>query len=156
MREELPRLASRIGKHPFAIVGNIPYYLTGHLFHLIEELPQRPRNVVLLVQKEVATRAAALPPKANKLSAALQYWSQPTIVCTVPKDAFFPVPQVHSAVLALATLRTMCERNAEESAQYYRALHALFPHPRKTIMNNLREALTRNQSRIPSADEHTL
>ena len=45
----------------FKIVGNIPYYITGHLLRTIGELPKKPSLSVLMVQEEVAERIAAKP-----------------------------------------------------------------------------------------------
>ena len=52
----LPEFAKsrKLKAKSYKIVGNIPYYITGHLLRIIGELKNKPSLVVLTVQKEVA------------------------------------------------------------------------------------------------------
>lgn len=127
--EELPKLA----RGTYAIAGNIPYYLTGHLLRIIGELDQKPRVSVFTLQREVARRAAAQPPHMNLLAATVQAWADVSVLRIVPRTAFRPVPNVDSAVIQLIT------KTAPVPPAYYRTAKTLFAHPRKTIFNNLRE-----------------
>lgn len=123
----------------YKLVGNIPYYITGYLFRILGELEHKPRAIVLLIQKEVAERVAAVAPGMNLLAASVQIWAKPTVVCYVGRKDFDPSPKVESAVLQLTTddrLRT----TAEERDRYYAFIKILFKQPRKTILNNLRDA----------------
>ncbi len=65
------------------IAGNIPYYLTGHLLREIGELDPPPARAVFMVQKEVAERAAAHPPRMNRLAASVQFWAEASVLFTV-------------------------------------------------------------------------
>jgi 16S rRNA (adenine1518-N6/adenine1519-N6)-dimethyltransferase len=128
----------------YKIVGNIPYYITGKLLRLLGELitnqsyeakPRKIENIVLMLQKEVAERIAAKPPKMNLLAAAVQFWAEPKILFTLKPKDFSPAPKVNSAVIKLTPkpmtydLRPMT---------YYKFIRTLFKQPRKTILNNLR------------------
>jgi 16S rRNA (adenine1518-N6/adenine1519-N6)-dimethyltransferase len=119
----------------YLVVGNIPYYLTGRLLRTLSELELKPTRTTLTVQKEVAERICAGPPRMNLLAASVQFWAEPSIVSRIPRRAFSPAPKVDSAVLVLHTKKRA--RAAWE--RYYRLIRALFKHPRKTILNNLRE-----------------
>jgi 16S rRNA (adenine1518-N6/adenine1519-N6)-dimethyltransferase len=132
----VPELASA-ELQDFKLVGNIPYYLTGHLFRIIGELTHKPVSCVFMIQKEVAERACALPPKMNRLSASLQFWSIPKIIVRVPKSDFSPPPKIDSAVITLQTKTG----DFAEAENYYRAMRILFAQPRKTILNNLKAGL---------------
>ncbi|MCX6703038.1 MAG: 16S rRNA (adenine(1518)-N(6)/adenine(1519)-N(6))-dimethyltransferase RsmA [Candidatus Wolfebacteria bacterium] len=120
----------------YKIVGNIPYYITGHLFRIISELENKPERLVFTVQKEVAERICAKPGEMNLLSASIQIWSKPEIVSYIPKTDFEPVPKVDSAVIRLTT--NDLQLTIEEFGKYYDFIHLLFKQPRKTILNNLR------------------
>lgn len=93
---------------PNKVVANIPYHITGPLLRYLVGTPSRPwpwpwQRVVLLVQKEVAQRLTAAPGSKifGSLSVFLQYLAHCTWVCDVPADAFYPRPQVDSAVICL-------------------------------------------------------
>lgn len=54
-----------LGAQPYKIAGNIPYYLTGKLLRTIGELPDKPTVCIFTIQKEVAERIVAGPPRMN-------------------------------------------------------------------------------------------
>lgn len=117
---------------PYMIAGNIPYYITGYLLRVIEELDHKPTRVVMTIQKEVAERICAQPPHMNLLAASVQYWADASIVDIVPKADFNPPPKVDSA-----TIRLDVHLAEGDSKQYYEFIRKLFAQPRKTIANNL-------------------
>ncbi len=127
----------KIQNSGYKVVGNIPYYITGHLLRVLSELEPQPGKIVLLVQKEVAERVCARPPQTNLLSASVQFWTEPSILMHIGRKNFHPVPKVDSAVLELAPRRTPTQ-SPEEIGRYYSFIRALFKQPRKTILNNLR------------------
>ena len=125
-------------------MGNIPYYLTGYLLRLISELKQKPALCVFTVQKEVAERITASPPRMNKLAASVQFWANPEIIGFIPKENFMPAPKVDSAIIKLiphtkktTTIISQLYLNSSE-INYYKTINVLFRQPRKTILNNLR------------------
>ncbi len=133
------------------VVGNIPYYITGHLFRLLGELEKKPERAVFLIQKEVAERIVAAPPRMNLLAASIQIWAEPRILFRVSRGHFKPQPQVDSAVLELAPRPP--DFSHSELLKYYRFLRVLFRQPRKTILNNLR-LVPRLDGESPHNREH--
>jgi 16S rRNA (adenine1518-N6/adenine1519-N6)-dimethyltransferase len=129
----------KLAKGKYKIVGNLPYYLTGHLLRIISELKQRPALAIFMVQKEVAERMAATPPDMNRLSASVQFWAEPQLLVKVPKEEFDPPPEVDSAVILLR-LRESAE--GQNGDAFYEIVREVFAQPRKTIFNNLRKAFT--------------
>lgn len=87
---------------PWALVGNVPYYITTPIiFQALQ--PPRPLRMVFLVQKEVAERVAA-PPGSDAygaLSANVQALADAEVVARVPAAAFHPKPKVDSAILRI-------------------------------------------------------
>jgi len=89
----------------------------------------------LLIQKEVALRLCAQPPKMNLLAATIQIWATPRILFSVPRGSFAPPPDVDSAVVVLKTIPLPFP--ASRLPDYFSFVRALFRQPRKTIRNNL-------------------
>lgn len=134
---QLPLLVSKyenVGISKYKIVGNIPYYITGHLLRVISELHNKPERTIFMIQKEVAERIVAQPPKMNRLAASVQFWAEPKIIMAVPKNDFHPAPKVDSAVILLSRKDDSAPCNARG---YYAAVRAIFSQPRKTILNNV-------------------
>jgi 16S rRNA (adenine1518-N6/adenine1519-N6)-dimethyltransferase len=113
------------------IVGNIPYYITGYLFRILGELKNKPELIVLTIQKEVAERVAARPPKMNLLAANIQFWAEPEIIDYVSRKDFKPMPKVDSAIIKLIS-----KSQKLKAKSYYSFIKILFKQPRKTILNN--------------------
>lgn len=125
----------------YKLVGNIPYYITGHLLRIIGELEQKPSISVLMVQKEVAERVSAQPPKMNLLAAATQIWAEPKIIARLKPKDFNPPPEVDSAVIRLETRNETLVANHQSLVAYYRLIKLAFKQPRKTLLNNLSDGL---------------
>ena len=115
----------------YKLIGNIPFYITGRLLRVLSELKNKPEIIVLTVQKEVAERIVAQPPRMNLLAAITQFWADPEIIGSIPRQKFSPPPEVDSAIIRLFPKKT---KNPD---QYYRFVKILFKQPRKTILNNL-------------------
>jgi len=123
-------------KKPYIIAGNIPYYLTGYLLRIIGEILPRPERVVFLIQKEVAQRMCARKGTMNILASSVQFWARPKIVMRVRRGSFVPPPRVESAVVELVCDKKQAPVSADN---YFALVHSIFSHPRKTLLNNLRD-----------------
>ena len=80
------------------VAGNIPYYLTGALLPRLLERPDPPRSVSLVVQKEVAERWAQAG-DWSLATLAVQVFAVPELRFPLPREAFWPVPGVDSALV---------------------------------------------------------
>lgn len=90
------------------VVGNVPYQITApivaHLFGEIGEPSawlQRIKSVVLTVQLEVAERFVALPggKDYSQVTLLVNYFANARLIRKIPKESFYPVPNVNSAVV---------------------------------------------------------
>jgi len=144
----LPKSSIINSKSYYKIVGNIPYYITGHLLRIIGELKNKPRICVFTLQKEVAKRITAEPPKMNLLAASVQFWASPKIMGRISKKEFRPAPKVDSSILKLETRADMALRD-KLGLNYYKTVKILFAQPRKTILNNLSAGNLRKTSVFP-------
>jgi len=117
------------------LVGNIPYYITGHLLRVISELDNPPQKTVVTVQKEVAERIISVPPKASLLSSVIGGWAIPKYLFTISREDFMPAPKVDSAVISLDRKESVFPKT------YFTIARALFRQPRKKASNNLSACL---------------
>lgn len=136
----------KLGVENWKLTGNIPYYITGRLLRILSELELKPALTVLTIQKEVAERIAAQPPRMNLLAAITQFWSEPEIIATLKPRDFNPAPKINSAVIKLITKKIPSSLFLVTS--YPKFIKILFKQPRKTISNNLRFGLKSNSQEI--------
>jgi len=137
----------------YKIVGNIPYYITSNLLRTIFDPRSRtssnsvrygarkwprPKLIVLTIQKEVAQRITAKPPKMNLLAVSVQFFSEPKIVSYVSKENFRPRPKVDSAIIRLKPRGKLPIDDAEK---LFKLVRAGFSQKRKQLKNNLNKIL---------------
>ena len=128
----------KIVDRPFAIVGNVPYYITTPiLFHVLRA--PLPTRAVFLVQKEVAERIVA--PHGSReygaLSVNVQAIASAEIVRSVPASAFTPPPKVDSSVIRI-TPREEPLVSVEELPAFRIFVQSVFGMRRKQLANVLR------------------
>lgn len=120
------------------IVANLPYYITTPILMklLTDRLPIH--HLTLMMQKEVADRIIAQPnsKEYGSLSIVVQYYTEPKIVMTVPKNVFMPKPKVQSAVLKMKVRKEPPVQVIDEDT-FFTIVRASFAHRRKTLRNNL-------------------
>ncbi len=95
---QLVDLAGKAGQ-PYLVVANIPYYITSSLIRHLLEAGSHPDRIILTVQREVAKRISAAPGDLSLLALSVQVYGQPKIAAAIPAGAFYPVPEVDSAVI---------------------------------------------------------
>ncbi|MFC1595180.1 ribosomal RNA small subunit methyltransferase A, partial [Patescibacteria group bacterium] len=73
----MPRCDLGILEHEYKIVANLPYYITSRFLRIfLSQTEFRPKSMVLMVQKEVAKRMCAKPPKMNLLALSVQAFAE--------------------------------------------------------------------------------
>lgn len=137
----------------YKIVGNIPYYLTSHLLRTVFEKWPSPSLIVLMLQKEVAQRIVAKPPKMSLLAVSVQYYAQPKIISYVSSGGFYPPPEVDSAIIKLVprvqrigygekgSVKSRTEPYTLNPKPFFRVTKAGFAGKRKQLVNNLARGL---------------
>ena len=123
---------------PRKVVANLPYNLASTLVVALLEHPLGLRRLVVTVQREVATRMAARPATSDYgvLSIAVQYRADVSVVEYLPTSAFFPAPEVESAVVRL-DVRAQPACVVQDESLFFRVVRAAFSQRRKTIRNAL-------------------
>jgi 16S rRNA (adenine1518-N6/adenine1519-N6)-dimethyltransferase len=123
-------------KGPYALVANIPYYITGEIIRMFLSAPHQPSSMTLLVQKEVAARIARSK-KESILSLSVKAYGIPKYEFTVPRGAFKPAPGVDSAILSIRDISRKNFASSQEEERFFNYLHAGFAHKRKFLASNL-------------------
>ncbi|MFP4560692.1 MAG: 16S rRNA (adenine(1518)-N(6)/adenine(1519)-N(6))-dimethyltransferase RsmA [Thiohalorhabdus sp.] len=121
------------------VVGNLPYNIsTPLLFHLLEQR-EALADMHFMLQREVVDRLAAAPgTKAyGRLSVMTQLDCAVTSLFRVPPGAFYPVPQVESAVVRLR-LRPEDAPRPRDRTRFAEVVTRAFQARRKTLRNALR------------------
>lgn len=121
---------------PYKLVGNLPYYLTSHLLRHFLEATNKPRLMVVTVQREVAERIAAQPGEMSLLAMSVQFYGRPRIVLRVPRGAFYPPPEVFSALVRI-DLEQNFRRQVEDEGAFFTLVRAGFSQKRKYLKNSL-------------------
>jgi len=122
------------------VVGNLPYYITSDILLRLLEFHDQFDLIVIMVQREVADRIAALPGSRDYglLSATAQLYCRVENLFTLPPGAFSPPPKVHSSVLRLTVAPRFDELKVTPQ-EFIQFLKTAFAMKRKTLINNLKE-----------------
>ena len=126
------------GGSPIAVVGNLPYAITGVIFRRLVEGHRFVDRAVIMTQREVRDRILAEPgTKAwGPLSVFVRVAFEADKVLDVNPGAFYPPPKVRSAVF---TLRPLAEPLVDPNdATFAATVRAAFGQRRKTLRNALR------------------
>jgi 16S rRNA (adenine1518-N6/adenine1519-N6)-dimethyltransferase len=125
-----------------SVVANLPYYVTTPIIMKLLENHLPLHHIVVMVQREVAERMTAEPggKEYGALSVAVQYYTDPEVVCRVPKTVFIPQPQVDSIVIRLR-VRSKPRVEVTDPGYFFRVVKASFAQRRKTLLNNLQHNL---------------
>ena len=143
-------LAKHMCAEPFRVVANIPYQITSHLLRRLMETPAAPDRVVLTLQAEVVDRIVAAAGEMSLLALSIQVYGAPRRMAGIPAGAFFPVPQVDSAVLRIDR-HPLPVIPAELIPPFFRLARAGFQQRRKQLRNSLASGLG-----IPAAEASSL
>ena len=125
-------------KKPFAVVANIPYYITTPLIKLLLTGGLPVSRLALMVQQEVADKILASPGEEGwgPLSILCQVLCEPRLAVRVPAEMFTPPPKVDSAFVVLP-LRETPAVEVKDREMFFRVANAAFAMRRKTMLNNL-------------------
>lgn len=144
-------IAEWFGNKPYRIVANIPYNITGRIIKkFVSSDAPKPVSASLLVQKEVAERVCARPGSMSLLALSVQLYAKPKIAFTVSKKAFWPEPEVESALLVIDDVSEAPNQDVDEK-RFWQILAMGFASPRKQLRNNLAAGLHMEQDAVKAA-----
>lgn len=87
----------------YKVISNLPYNIVSPTLRLFLQKENKPEELVLMVQKEVAQRITAPPGSSSRgfLTVLVEFYTHATLVQEVSKTSFFPIPQVESAIVKI-------------------------------------------------------
>ena len=125
------------------VVANIPFYITGPIIRLFLESENPPKQLTLIIQKEVAQRICDKK-KSSILSLSVWFYADAKIISYISKKAFSPIPKVDSAIIQI-TPKKKYDINPDK---FFKIIKAGFSHPRKQLINNLSKNLDMNKEEL--------
>lgn len=136
MKYSMPQIEQLTGDD-YRVVANIPYYLTGPLIMRFVEESQRVLSLTLTVQREVAERLAARPStkEYGAITVAVQAVADVQVKRVLPRELFYPVPNVDSAVVTVDFKRDKFD--IPDMKLFRKVVRAAFAMRRKTLLNCL-------------------
>lgn len=125
------------------IIANLPYQITSPTIRKFLNIREpKIKIMVLMVQKEVAERIVAKPKDSKRgfLSVMVQYYGEARIIKIVPKELFWPIPKVDSAIIKI-NLKSQISNLKIKEEELFKIVQAGFSQKRKKIRNSLAAAL---------------
>ncbi len=144
------RSAQDAGITTYKVVANIPYYITSAIIRRLLEATIKPQSIVLTIQLEVAQRLIAQPNDMNLLAVSVQFYGMPRFVQRIPAGAFYPVPDVDSAVVRI-DVPDRPRVNVKDADAFFKVAKAGFGQKRKQLHNSLAAGLPITHGQIVQA-----
>jgi len=143
LREKFPNLNLKCGDvldvwqenlvdEKYDLIANLPYYIATNI--ILKALKDKnAKNILVLIQKEVADKFSAKAGDKNYSSLAILSQSIAKVkkLFDIPPGAFVPAPKVTSSVILFEKFE---DSYNEEFAKF---LKTAFANPRKTLKKNL-------------------
>ncbi len=131
-------ILSVMGKEPFRIVANLPYYITTPIIMTLLESRIPCRSITVMVQKEVGERMTAAPgnKRYGALTLAVNYYTDAEIVRKVSANCFIPRPKVDSVIVHL-NIVDQPNVLVKDEELLFSLIRGAFNQRRKTLVNSL-------------------
>lgn len=129
-------IKEEFGDKKISVAANLPYYITTPIITRLLEEKLPIKNIVVMVQKEVAQRMKAEPGSKDygAITLLCRYFAEPEIITVVPANNFVPPPKVDSAVLRLK-IRENPAVSVKSEEIFFKTVKAAFSQRRKTLLN---------------------
>lgn len=125
------------GDRPYKVVANIPYYITGAILEHLLGGQAKPQVMALTLQQEVAERISAAPGDMTLLAISVQVYGSVRTVRGISAGAFWPRPDVDSALIRFDRYERPLLAPPEEKT-FFRLVRVGFSQKRKQLQKNLR------------------
>jgi 16S rRNA (adenine1518-N6/adenine1519-N6)-dimethyltransferase len=120
------------------VASNLPYYVATPILTGLLECNMYIHEIAVMLQKEVAGRIVASPggKEYGLLSVIAQYYADVRLVAQVPAGAFYPMPDVDSAIVYLQVSQKP-RVHVEDETMFFSVVRGAFAARRKTLLNSL-------------------
>ena len=119
------------------VIANIPYYITTPIIEKITFSKIKPKEMVLMMQKEVGERLTAKPNTKDYgyITVLLNYFYNIKTLFIVNRNSFYPVPKVDSIVVKFSS-KSLPNIDIEKFNNF---IKNAFQFKRKNLKNNLKK-----------------
>ncbi len=130
------------GMHRIKVCANLPYYITSPVLMLLLESELPIDEIEVMVQQEAAERLTASvgSRRGGAITVLVNFYGTAQTVMQVPKQSFYPVPGVDSAVIKITmhvnNPYALCNKD-----KFFKLVRAAFAQRRKTVVNSLNATL---------------
>ena len=137
---------NKLSKNKIVLIGNLPYNIATTLILNWLRYIQSFESIVVMVQKEVASRLSAKEKTKHygRTSVLVQVVADVKIKFDVAPENFFPKPKVHSSVIEIIPK----EKIKFNYKKLDKLLKLSFMHKRKTLKNNLSKISSNIEEKI--------
>lgn len=125
---------------PYKVVANLPYAITSAVLRHLLEARVSPQRMVVTVQREVAERMVARSGRMSLLAVSVQFYGRPQLLFRLRPGAFYPPPEVESAVVRIDHHPRPPVEVADVDG-FFQVVRAGFSQPRKQLGNSLAHGL---------------
>lgn len=122
----------------YKVVASLPYNVSKRVINYFLSQENLPTTMTYILQKEVALKYSAVPPKATFLSNLIYLYGTCEYIETVPKEAFYPIPKVDGGIIHIVVNK---EGAKTVESKLIKFIKIGFSSPRKTIANVLSAGL---------------
>ncbi len=138
LKSNLEKDIKRYSYSKIYVVANLPYYITTPIIMKFIDSDVLPDKMVVMVQKEVASRLSASIGSRDygSLTVFLNYYYDIKKLFDVSRNCFMPKPNVDSAVVCFELKRE--REKVLDISLFKRLVKDSFSYKRKTIRNNLK------------------
>jgi len=138
LKFDYARLAQKAGSK-LVVVGNLPYNISSPLLVLLLSHLDVIREMVFMVQREIATRLTAGPGSGNygRLTVTVGRSCRVKPLFEVGPEAFYPAPKVHSSVIQFSPRRVPLGPVVQPRL-FESVVRDAFAQRRKTLRNALK------------------
>jgi len=154
INEDILNFQFSIFNFQYKVVANLPFNIASAVIQKFLETENKPECMILLVQKEVAQRIVAKPPKMSILAVSVQLYAEAKILFYVSKGSFRPSPKVDAACLKI-TPKNLGEASLLPN-RFFETVRTGFSHPRKQLGSNLPKDLLLKAGIDPARRAETL
>lgn len=127
-----------MGEVPYRCIANLPYAVSSILISRLANHANPPREMYILLQREMAQRLCASPRSKpyGALTVQVQSLYEARILRKLPRHVFYPPPEVDSAFLRLV-LRPDPPTHAAGRELFVQMVREAFEHRRKKLTSTL-------------------
>ena len=136
LKVDINEYTNKYGK--IKVVANLPYYITTPIIMKLLESDYDIDTITVMVQKEVGERVCSTSNdrENSAITIGISYYAKASIIIDVPKENFFPSPEVDSCVIKLQVLDKPSVE-VEDKEKFFKIVKLAFSQRRKTILNSL-------------------